>query len=142
MRKVRLYKTWLIAGFTIIVLTALATLFFHFTVPKDCTSCNMGAIGLVPFWLLSFLVLLGNCIIIPIHNIRKRTSKGLFLILSWMYCILSFLLLGLVVFSLAMQFMDRSSIDCDSIRQESEELLKRGIATNRTPETIDKCYGN
>lgn len=33
-----------------------------------------------------------------------------------------------------------SLIDCVEIQQRSEELEKRGIATNLAPDVIDKCY--
>ena len=36
--------------------------------------------------------------------------------------------------------VENSSIDCDKIRQESQEFEKRGVASNFAPEVIEKCF--
>jgi len=37
-------------------------------------------------------------------------------------------------------FVKDSSIDCAAIYEESNEYESKGIATNLTPEAIQKCY--
>lgn len=86
-----LYKIWLITGFAIVVLTVVLTVLFNLSAQKDCASCGMAAVGLVPFWLLSYLVLLINSIVIPIYNLRHKTSFNFISILSWVYFIVSLL---------------------------------------------------
>lgn len=81
--KKKLYKAWLIAGIAIIVLSVAATLIFDASVPEDCDSCGMAAVGLVPLWLLSIVVLFVNSIVIPIHNIRNKTKLTTLSALSW-----------------------------------------------------------
>ena len=95
MRK-HLYKAWLFGGLATIILSILLTVAFHLTTPKGCVACDMGAVGLVPLWLLSLLVLLVNCVVIPAYAIRHKAEKNGILIFSLVYLAISFIALTYV----------------------------------------------
>lgn len=70
--KIRAYKVWLIVSILAVVIAVVATALFSLSVPEGCSACGMAAVGLVPFWLLAFLALIINVIVIPV--VMKKHS--------------------------------------------------------------------
>lgn len=74
MKKLTAYKAWLIFSTVAVLAAILLTVLFQLSTPKDCPACGMAAVGLVPFWLLAFLALVVNTIVIPI-NVKKHSFE-------------------------------------------------------------------
>lgn len=83
MQKFKLYKIWLALSVAVVVVAICLTLLFAVTLPKDCPSCGMGALGLVPVWLLSVVAIIANVVAIPDWLGRHRDATPALRRTSW-----------------------------------------------------------
>ena len=74
MKKFTAYKIWLIFSTVTVLAAIVLTVVFQLSVPKDCPACGMASVGLVPFYLIAFLALVVNTIVIPV-NLKKHSFE-------------------------------------------------------------------
>lgn len=92
--KIPFYKIWLWLSIAVILFAIGITALFIFTLPENCSSCGMAAVGLVPFWTLALLSAAINIIVVPI--VLRKHSKSLtrnLRILSQILLVISVILL-------------------------------------------------
>ena len=74
MKKFTAYKVWLIFSTVAVLAAIVLTVLFQLSTPKDCPACGMASVGLVPFYLIAFLALVVNTIVIPV-NLKKHSFE-------------------------------------------------------------------
>lgn len=105
MKKFTGYKIWLISSVVVVLGTVALTALFTLTIPKDCVACGMAAVGLVPFWLLAFLALIANLIVVPIYLKKyKANFTPKLLRSSWFILVVSALAVVALVVVMALDF--------------------------------------
>lgn len=105
MKNFTLYKIWLSFSALAVFVAIVLTIVFQLSIPKDCPACGMGAIGLVPFWLLAFLALILNAIVIPI-NLKKHSFEFThnLKLLSWLILVLSVVAILALILLMVLNF--------------------------------------
>lgn len=105
MKNFTLYKIWLIFSTVAVLAAIVLTVLFQLSTPKDCPACGMAAVGLVPFWLLAFLALVVNTIVIPI-NLKKHSLEFThsLKLSSWLMLTISVLAVVAVILLLVFAF--------------------------------------
>ena len=105
MKKFTAYKVWLIFSTVAVLAAIVLTVLFQLSTPKDCPACGMAAVGLVPFWLLAFLALVVNTIVIPI-NVKKHSLEFThnLKLLSWLILVPSVVAILALILLMVLNF--------------------------------------
>ena len=105
MKKFTAYKIWLIFSIVAVLAAIVLTVVFQLSVPKDCPACRMAAVGLVPFYLLAFLALVVNTIVIPI-NVKKHSFEFThnLKLLSWLILVPSVVAILALILLMVLNF--------------------------------------
>ena len=105
MKKFTAYKVWLIFSTVAVLAAIVLTVLFQLSTPKDCPACGMASVGLVPFYLIAFLALVVNTIVIPVNlKIHSFEFTHNLKVSSWLLFAISVLAVMALILLMVLNF--------------------------------------